>query len=62
MPKVLCIFGLVVAVFLLLVFGLNLATGAPFGRDRTATMTSIGFVVAALVLSYLSWSAFREQT
>lgn len=60
MPKVLSIFGMVVAAFLLLVFGLNLAIGIPFGNDSTAMAPSIGFVVSGVILAYLSWSAFRE--
>jgi len=59
MPKVLCILGMVVAVLLLLVFGLDLATQFPFGG--ASAMMSIGFIVASLILVYLSWSAFREQ-
>jgi hypothetical protein len=59
MPKVLCVLGMVVAVLLLLVFGLDLATEFPFGG--ASAMVSIGFIVSSLVLIYLSWSAFREQ-
>ena len=59
MPKALCMFGIVVAVLLLLVFGLDLATGLPFGRS--STVMDIGFVVCALVVGYLSWATLREQ-
>ncbi len=59
MPKALCIFGAVVAVLLLLVFGLDLALKVPFGR--ASTMLDIGFVVSGGILGYLSWATLREQ-
>ena len=59
MPKALCIVGIVVAVLLLVVFGLDLAIGFPFGKASTAM--DIGFVVCSLVVGYLSWTTFREQ-
>jgi hypothetical protein len=58
MPKVLSISGLVVAVFLLLVFGLDLALQFPFGGANK--VMDVGFLVSALLLGYLSWSAFRD--
>ena len=60
MPKSLCILGMVVAVLLLIVFGLDLAIGFPFGR--MSTVTSVGFLVCAVILGFLSWSTMREQT
>jgi hypothetical protein len=59
MPKALCILGLVISVLLLVIFGLDLLTSVPFGRD--ATFMDIGFVVAAAILGYLSFSTMREQ-
>lgn len=59
MPKALCIFGMAASVLLLVLFGLDLATGFPFGREA-ATMDG-GFVIAAGILGYLSWSTMREQ-
>jgi len=59
MPKALCIVGIAVAVLLLVVFGLDLAIGFPFGK-ASQTM-DIGFVVCSLVVGYLSWTTFREQ-
>ena len=59
MPKALCIVGTVVAVLLLLIFGLDLATGIPF---NTASKTMDGaIIVCSLLLAYLSWSTMREQ-
>lgn len=60
MPKALSISGMVVAVLLVLVFGLDLALGFPFKRVHIGA--DIGFVVCSLALGYLSWSAFRELT
>ncbi len=65
MPKALCYVGIVVSVLLLLVFGLDLLTyflldsAFPFG-GVSLTM-DIGFLLAAAVLAYLSWSTFQEQ-
>jgi len=59
MPKALCIVGMVVALLLVIVFGLDLGLGIPFGG--ASKVMSIGFIVCALILAYLSWSTFREQ-
>jgi len=59
MPKALCIFGTVIAVLLLLVFGLDLAIGFPFGG--TSFWMNVGFIVCSIVLGYLSWTTMREQ-
>ena len=59
MPKALCLVGIVVAVLLLLVFGLDLATTFPFHRD-SLTM-DIGIVVCAIILGYVSLTTLREQ-
>lgn len=61
MPKALSISGMVVAICLVLIFGLDLAVGFPFGRPEGGMTTDIGFVVSALVLGYLSWATYREQ-
>ena len=59
MPKALCLVGMVVAVLLLLVFGLDLAVQFPF---RRASMTmDIGGVVSSLILGYVSLTTLREQ-
>ena len=58
MPKALSISGMVVAVLLLLIFGLDLALQFPF--NGISKPMDIGFVVCSIVLAYLSWSTFRE--
>jgi hypothetical protein len=59
MAKALCIISLIVALGLLLLFGLDLAIGVPF---RKANMPmDVGSVVAAALLAYMSWSSYREQ-
>ncbi len=60
MPKALCILGMAVAAILLLLFGLDLGLGIPFGK--VSMMMNVGFIICAVVLAYLSWSTFREQT
>jgi hypothetical protein len=59
MPRALCLMGFVVAVLLLLVFGLDLAVAVPFRRG--SLVMDIGFVVCSLALGYVSWVTFREQ-
>jgi hypothetical protein len=60
MPRVLTIAGMVVAALLLLMFGLDLAIKFPF--SGASMIMDILFVAAALMLGYMSWSTFREQT
>lgn len=58
MGKGLCIFGLVAAVVLLILFGLDIATGLfQIGN----IVVDIAFIVCGAILGYLSWSALREQ-
>lgn len=59
MPKVLTISAMVIAVLLLLLFGLDLALQIPF--SRVSWVIDVAFVVCALILGYLSWSVMREQ-
>ena len=59
MPKVLCIFGAVVAVLLLLVFALDLAAKVPFGRVNL--VMDVAFILCSAALGYLSWMTLREQ-
>ena len=58
MSKAMTIVGLVVAALLLLVFGLDLFTGIPFGAEGI-TM-NIGALIASGILAYLSFSTLRE--
>lgn len=59
MPKALTIVGMVVAGLLVLIFGLDLAMGIPLGG--ISPMMNILFLVAGLMLAYMSFSSFREQ-
>ncbi len=58
MPKALSIISIAIAALLLLMFGLDLALGMPFGRANTTL--DIGFIVFSGILGYLGWSALRE--
>lgn len=58
MPKALTISGMVVSAVLLLLFGLDLATGIPF--DKVSLVMDIGGVICALLLGYMSWTTLRE--
>jgi hypothetical protein len=59
MPKALCLVGTVVAVLLLLMFGLDLAVQFPF--RRASMVMDIGGLVSAVVLGYVSWTTLKEQ-
>ncbi len=65
MPKALCYTGLVISVLILLVFGLDLLThfllDAAFPFGGVSVTMNAGFVLAAAILGYLSWSTLREQ-
>jgi hypothetical protein len=58
MAKGFAIFGFVVAIVLLLVFGLDLAVGIPF--DRISWIADTLFVLASLALGVISFMTFRE--
>jgi threonine/homoserine/homoserine lactone efflux protein len=60
MAKALTIMGMVVAVLIFCLFALDLAIGTPF--EKANMLMDIGAVICALMLGYLSWSTFREQT
>jgi hypothetical protein len=51
--------GLIVAIALLLLFGIDLAVGFPFRQISLAM--DIGFVICSLLLAYMCWGTFREQ-
>lgn len=58
MGKGLCIFGLITAVIVLLLFGLDIATGLfQIGN----ILVDVMFIICAVLVGYLSWSALREQ-
>ena len=60
MAKALCIAGMVVAVLLLLIFGVDIAVNFPFNAPSW-WMDALP-ILCALILGYLSWATFREQT
>jgi hypothetical protein len=60
MAKGLTILGMVIAVLIFCLFGLDLAIGIPFTKANM--MMDIGAVVCAAILGYLSWATYKEQT
>lgn len=58
MPKALCVFGMVAAGLMVLLFGLDLAIGLPFGKANV--IMDVGFIVAAALLGYASFTTYRE--
>ena len=64
MPKVLCIVGIVVAVLMFLLFGLDLVVRFPFRGSSTLAafkLMDIGIIISSAGLGYLSWTTLREQ-
>ena len=59
MAKALCIVGSIVAILVLLVFGLDLAVGFPF--HRLSWTMDIGCAFCSIALGYVSWTTLREQ-
>ena len=60
MPKLLCIFGTMVAVLLAGLFGLDMAIGVPFNKVSVVWM-DLPFTILSVVLGVLSWLTLREQ-
>jgi hypothetical protein len=58
MPKALTWVGLAISALLVLLFGLDLATGTPF--KGASTLFDITVIVCCLVLAYMSWNTLRE--
>lgn len=59
MAKGLSMSALIVAILIVLVFGIDLATSIPFKTPDT-TM-EIGFVIGGILLAVMSWFTYREQ-
>jgi hypothetical protein len=60
MGKAMSIAGMVVGGILTLMFALDLVLGIPFGGLQR--MMDLGFVMSSLILTYLSWNAFRDAS
>jgi hypothetical protein len=58
MSKAFAILALLVALVLLLVFGLDLGIGVPF--NKASVTMDVGFVICSLILAYQSFTTFRE--
>ncbi len=59
MEKYLCFGSLGIAILMLLVFLMDLATGTPFGGGPFATVDVLG-VLAAGIVGYLAWNASKD--
>ena len=60
MGKAMSIAGMVIGGVLTAMFALDLVLQIPFGGK--SAMMDIGFAVCGLILTYLSWSAFRDAS
>lgn len=59
MSKAFCIAGAVVAILLLVVFGLDLIPGVGFPFGSQNWIIDIGMILCSLMLGYISWSTYR---
>jgi hypothetical protein len=53
-PKPLALVGLIVSGLVAVLFAADLAAGFPF--QRVSIAADVGFLVAGLIVAYLSWS------
>lgn len=60
MPKAMCIIGSIVALLLVLLFGLDVFIGIPFKTH--STLMDVIMIIAGVVMVYLSWATLREQS
>jgi hypothetical protein len=60
MPRAMCIIGTVVALLVVLLFGLDLFAAIPF-KGVSVLMDSM-MMAAGLMLAFASWRAMREQS
>ena len=59
MPRVMCVIGIIVAILLVLLFGLDAFLKVPFAA---VSMTmDVTMIIAGVVLGYVSWGTLREQ-
>jgi hypothetical protein len=58
--KVFSVFGMVVSIVFLLIFALDLAIKMPFGR--ASWIADVGFIICAILLGFMSWTTYREQS
>ena len=58
MAKALTIMAIVVAILLLLLFGLDLVVGFPFGK--ASLMMDIAFVLCSIGLGYAAWNTWKD--
>ena len=60
MGKAMSIAGMVIGGVLTVAFALDLVLQIPFGGR--VPMMDIGFAICGLILTYLSWNAFRDAS
>ena len=61
MAKALCLTGMIIAVLLMVLFIVDFAINFPFKKFEGKWILDGSFILASIGLTYLSWSAWREQ-
>ena len=59
MIKALCITSMVLGLLMVVVFGIDLAIGLPFGRPSVGLGAC--FIGGGLILAYMGWALQREM-
>jgi hypothetical protein len=59
MTRAMCVIGIIVAILLVLLFGLDAFLKVPFAA--VSMPMDVGMMIAGVVLGYVSWATLREQ-
>jgi hypothetical protein len=59
MSRVMCVIGIIVAILLVLLFGLDAFLKVPFAG--VSIVMDVAMMIAGVVLGYVSWATLREQ-
>ena len=60
MAQAMAYFGMVASALMVLIFGLDMAIGIPFGS--ASMMMDIVFTICSLILGYMSWDALKSTS
>lgn len=59
MTRVMCAIGIIVAILLVIVFGLDAFLKVPFGAVNMTI--DVAMIISGLMLGYAGWATLREQ-
>ena len=59
MARAMCFIGIIIAILLILLFGVDAFAKVPF--RGASMMMNVAMILAAMMLAYTSWATLREQ-